>query len=187
MEQRGIFIYNRLFVVDIVLLSYSKVGDSLPAERDQTGNTVGIDTVNCKILFIQSNHHGQISSGRMPRYKYSRTVASISSDILKDPCHRCCRIFNISGCFYPRGKPIVDADNAQTFIFQCFGKFFIASCQAATVKPDDCSEIFFIYRIVNIEQAPLSNIAVLPAHFFRIIGNVGNGFVSYLLCYQRCG
>ena len=163
-------------------VSFGKVCDHLSAERYESGNFVGINTIQVQARFIQTNHCRQISSGRMSRYKNAVRVASVFLNVFENPRHSCCSIVYAVVYLYFRCQAVVYAHHANVLVSQGSRQFLFTTRQTSSVKPNnDCNSGCF-FRIINVEFTAVGNVFVLPADFFGIIGNVLYGTISLFCC-----
>ncbi len=160
MKQRSIGIDVWGQFADALALAVGEVGYDLTAERDKAGDAVGILAVDGKPAFVESDHTGKKSSGRVTADEQPLGIASVFFGIVEGPSHSLRRIVDTFVYTDLRNKPVVGCDYYISLIEELGGDSLLSAGKTAAMKPHYHGQPFVAEGMMNIEFEPAAGVVV---------------------------
>ena len=140
-------------------------GGHLTGEREEPGKVFGFYAVSCQIFICQSDHRGQISTGRVPGYKNHLGVAAKLFDMFFDPRRSGSSIVNIIRARSPFArKPVINSRNCNSLVIQRLRVKLIAPGKTAPVEPDNSGKVLHAIGSTQVQFAAFTQIFYIAGY-----------------------
>ena len=108
---------HRLEIGTTPLFPDGEMGDHLTGEGNQALQAVCIHPVGFQVLFVESDHCGEVAARRGTAEEDLFRASSVATDILVDPGNRSRGVLHIGGGLHGRAEAIAGGDDHDPFVF----------------------------------------------------------------------